>query len=380
VNDSLFEELLHEDEGSALDFNRDQYPFAGASDNEKSELLKDILALANAWRRTVGYILIGVDEVKGGRSILVGVAHHLNDNDLQQFVNSKTNRPLTFSYRAYSFEGVSVGIVEVPLQTRPFYLKTRFGRLAAATAYLRRGSATATADLEEVARMGAADAGSTTAPASFELEWANLDAQTALGTSVKVESLVLNPKLSVHALMPRSNNFGIMANVASSWHEPGESYYRELVTYAYDLGFLTPLGFCVRTTSGAAAIDVLAKARIEKVSGIRVTDREGRPVKSSKDSYMRAISNLRPLAQRLRNDPDPIVAEFPTHWELTIPFGRVLPRATLWSTDLVYVGSDRSTTIEFPMQIFAENLPAPQAVDLRVEVAATVRPMVHADV
>jgi len=63
------ESLLHEDESSALDCKRDQYPFAGASNDDKSELLKDILAFANSWRRTTGYILIGVDEVKGGRSV-----------------------------------------------------------------------------------------------------------------------------------------------------------------------------------------------------------------------------------------------------------------------------------------------------------------------
>jgi hypothetical protein len=374
------ERLLHEDEGEALDFKRDQYTFVDASDDEKSELLKDILVLANAWRRTIGYILIGVDEVKGGRSIPVGVAQHLNDNDLQQFVNSKTNRPVTFSYRAYSFQGVSVGIIEVPLQKRPFYLKKRFGRLDANTVYLRRGSSTAIANPEEVARMGAADADAAAEPPSFELEWANLETQAALGTSVTVESLVLTPKLSPGTLMPRrsSNNFGIMAQVSSEWHEPGESYYRKLVKYAYDLGFLTPLGFCLRNTSAAAAINVLVKARVEKTAGVRFSDQA--PSRPSKDSYSDAISNLRPLAQQLRNDPDPSVAEFPTHWELTILFERVLPRATMWSTGRIYVGSERSTTIEFPVQIFAENLPNPQLVGLSVDVTATVRPMVRADV
>ena len=62
------EKLLNEDESSALDFKRDQYPFEKASDEQKSEFLKDILAFANAWRRTDAYILVGVEDVKGGRS------------------------------------------------------------------------------------------------------------------------------------------------------------------------------------------------------------------------------------------------------------------------------------------------------------------------
>src|SRR5947209_4103306 len=37
MNDSLMEHLLHEGESSSLDYKRDQYPFAGATDEEKGE-------------------------------------------------------------------------------------------------------------------------------------------------------------------------------------------------------------------------------------------------------------------------------------------------------------------------------------------------------
>ena len=77
IDERLLEQLLHEEEGSALDFKRDQYPFEGADRNAKGELIKDILAFANAWRRSTAYILIGVDDVKGGRSEIVGVSKHL---------------------------------------------------------------------------------------------------------------------------------------------------------------------------------------------------------------------------------------------------------------------------------------------------------------
>src|SRR4051794_8375989 len=105
VDAQLFEELLYQEEGSSLDFKRDQYPFAGKTDEQKSELLKDILAFANSWRQGDAYILIGVDEVKGGRSIPVGISSHahIDDASLQQFVNHKTNRPISFSYKAFQF-------------------------------------------------------------------------------------------------------------------------------------------------------------------------------------------------------------------------------------------------------------------------------------
>src|SRR5256885_9467501 len=115
MNPILFEELLNEDESPTLDFKRDQYPFEKVDDEQKSELLKDILAFANAWRRTDAYILIGVEDVKGGRSNVVGVTAHFDDASIQQFVSDKTNRPVTFSYEVFPFESVLVGIFYIPL-------------------------------------------------------------------------------------------------------------------------------------------------------------------------------------------------------------------------------------------------------------------------
>jgi hypothetical protein len=149
------EQLLHEGESSTLDYKRDQYPFAGATDEEKSELLKDILAFANGWRHADAYILIGIEEVAGGRSMVVGVSHHIPENDLQQFVNSKTNRPVTFSYRAYPFEGKQLGVIIITQQDRPIYLSKNFGRVQKQTVYWRQGTTTAIASPDDIARMGA---------------------------------------------------------------------------------------------------------------------------------------------------------------------------------------------------------------------------------
>jgi hypothetical protein len=55
----LLEILLNREEGPALDFKRDQYPFAKASEEEKSEIVKDILGFCNSPMRSVSYIVIG---------------------------------------------------------------------------------------------------------------------------------------------------------------------------------------------------------------------------------------------------------------------------------------------------------------------------------
>lgn len=150
---SLLETLLNEEESSSLDFKREQYPFDGASDDEKSELLKDVLAFANSWRRNDAYILVGVEEIRGSRSRPVGVSVHLDDAKLQQFVNSKTQKPLQLAYEVQRVDGVEIGTIRIPVQDRPFFLKKNFGRLTKETVYLRHGSSTSTADPDEIARM-----------------------------------------------------------------------------------------------------------------------------------------------------------------------------------------------------------------------------------
>ena len=154
MNVTLMEELLNEDVSSTLDFKRDQYPFDKATDEQKGELLKDILAFANAWRRADAYILIGVDDIKGGRSTVVGIGSSFDDASIQQFINSKTNRPIIFSYEVFPFEGSQVGVIHIPLQDRPIYLKKDFGRLKKDVVYIRRGSSTDTASPDEIAKMG----------------------------------------------------------------------------------------------------------------------------------------------------------------------------------------------------------------------------------
>lgn len=41
MNAALFEQLLHEEESNSLDFKIDQYPFAGATEDNKAKILKD---------------------------------------------------------------------------------------------------------------------------------------------------------------------------------------------------------------------------------------------------------------------------------------------------------------------------------------------------
>ncbi len=142
------------EESEVVDFKREQYPFEEASDTDKSELLKDILAFTNAQRHRTAYILIGIAEVQAGHHVVVGVEAHLDDADLHQFVNSKTNRPIAFSYFPFPVEDKDIGVLRIPLQTRPVYVTRNFGKVNRDVVYVRDGSSTRPASPDQIVLMG----------------------------------------------------------------------------------------------------------------------------------------------------------------------------------------------------------------------------------
>jgi len=153
IDKKLIETLLEQNESVTLDFKREQYSFHQASDNEKSELLKDILAFSNADRISDAFILIGVEEKKGKKSNVVGVNKHLNESNIQEFINKKTNRPINFSYDTIKYDNKTIDIISIPIQQRPYFIKKDFGKVKANTVYIRRGSSTDVADPDEISKM-----------------------------------------------------------------------------------------------------------------------------------------------------------------------------------------------------------------------------------
>jgi len=156
LSDSLLQQLLYRSEGVDLDFKQAQYRFIGGDEAVKSELLKDILAIANSWRDGTGYILIGFKDRRPDPAEVVGIdtSERIDDAQLQQFVHGKVSPNLNFKYEERMFEGKRVGIISIPVQPRPFYISTKYGRVKSNVVYLRRGSSTAEASPLEVMKMG----------------------------------------------------------------------------------------------------------------------------------------------------------------------------------------------------------------------------------
>jgi len=315
MNNELFEQLLYEDESTTLDFKKKQYLFAKATEEEKSELLKDILGFANAWRRSEAYILIGVKDVKGGRSNVIGIpaTDHLDDHSLQQFVNNLTNQPVRFHYEAFGFEGKQVGIIRIDEQTRPIYLKKDYGKLAREKVYVRRGSSTdptKPASLEEIAQMRL---GSVQSVAELLVEFANIKQDEALGPSISwdVELCKMPEKETIPILSRPSQPYSFDPDPVQ--RVPNRNFFRELATFEFIRRLFRPIRIVVRNVGQVAANHVrveLTASRSTLVGVLYASEIPARPKRntSHRSTVMKGIRS----ASRRNSLPDTFISPLAT--------------------------------------------------------------------
>jgi hypothetical protein len=178
--------LLNMSESDSLDFKSGQYKFWNPStDEEKSELLKDIIAFANSFKTGDAFIVIGVSEKNQRKDQVVGVAAHLKDNEVQQFVNSKTNRRVTFLVHSSTAEGQPIDIIQIAQkQERPICLTKNYGKVKANEVWIRAGSSSAIATPDQIAAMVKADQNASLGEARIAMEWAEANTRSRIGSEV----------------------------------------------------------------------------------------------------------------------------------------------------------------------------------------------------
>ena len=366
---NLMEHLLYEEESVELDFKGEQYEFIKADNESKSELLKDIIAFVNAWRRSTAYILIGIEEIKGSRSKVVGTSTSLDDAALQQFVNSKTQRPVEFSYQSFYFEGADVGIIEIPVQERPIYLNKDFGKLKKETVYLRRGSATVIATPDEIARMGRSNIlEGSESPVDLRLEWADIDKKRDLSSTCSVYSLNLQPRLPSNTFdePKRSGPYGIsLPDIHAN-----RRYSQQLISFTVNSEFFTSLGLSINNDSSAVARRLRFVGSIMKSPGIEI--RDGLPSAPGRRLY---------VVPRIVTNPEvPIrLKEYGDRWEVIIDFGDIRPHERAYTSEVIHVGSEESKVARLEGEILGDNIPVPIACTLEIHFETEQKAMTAAD-
>lgn len=368
MTNDLFESLLFEEEGTTIDFKKEQYRFVKASDEEKSELLKDILGFANAWRRAKAYILIGVAEVRGGKSNVIGIdaLDQLDDHSLQQFVNNLVNTPVRFQYRAFTYDGKHVGIFVIDDgQQRPIHLTKNYGKLKREEVYVRYGSSTEPrpATPSEIAQMGKDKPRDC---AELLVEFAEVDRDDAIGTRVQLQCEFCSlpeaediPKLP----NPYEGPFGIRTDFLN---QHNANYYYELAEYEFMSRLCRPVRLTVKNIGEAAAKSV----RVELVVpiGVGLLLSEDLPEKPEKEEMPgeRAIRGIGSVHQR--RDPGEVdIGKNDDRFRIEIDCKDLQPGRPVWS-DTFYIGARESGHYSIEGHVFADNLQGPQECELIVTV------------
>ena len=339
------------------------------NEKTKSKLLKDVLAFANSWRQETAYVLIGVDEVQGLKSKVVGVTHHLDDADLQQFVNSKTQRPVAFSYRASVLEGKDVGVISVPVQERPAYISRKYGIVEKETVYLRRGSSNAVATPDEVARMGVVGI---PIPERLELRWADLEAGRTKASPLAVDTAFLWPLLPEDAFVPQ-RSAGLLAGIGSQ-EDPG--YSSKLIEFTFWSSLLVGLGLRIENRGDVVARSVRLVASIGMAEGILVRTQ---PPEKPTRNYWNSLAAVPKNALLAQHDPDPEVQRFDDRWEVTVEFGDVRPHDEVWTTSPLLLGSKTNQGVALVGELRGDNLSTPVPCRLEVDFTVESREMRRAD-
>jgi len=371
MNDPQFERLLYEEESAALDFKEKQYRFVKASEDDKSELLKDILGFANTWRRSEAFILIGVRDVRGGRADVVGIpaADHLDDHSLQQFVNNLTNRPVRFHYEAFGFEGKQVGVIRIEQQIQPIYLTKDYGKLKRHEVYVRRGSSTdptKPAGPDELAQMGR---GSGPQTAELTVEFAEHSRDISLGTQIAWSN--------EHCQMPRDSSIPDLAAPDRHWLElplPASlnrlntDFFRELAEYEFARRLFRPIRLCMRNIGQVTAANVRIELAVPQATGAMLLEDADMP-----DPPERRIDPLRHVSAPnfrsiLRRTPGELSLERDgDHVRLAIDGADLQPGRKVFS-DIFFIGTASTGTVALNGKAFADNLPTPKDISLSIDI------------
>ena len=347
----LLEQLLHEPESQSLDFKQAQYRFEGASERDKSELLKDVLAFANSWRRTSAYVLIGVREVKGSRGQVIGIADRIEDASLQQFVSSKTQRRVELSYEVVRVEGVEIGVIEIPIQDRPVYAVAvnDYGKVKAGVVYFRAGSSTREATPEEIARMGAQQ--SVEATPNLVLSWADAGERRLLSSPYSADRVLLHPQLPPNTFyfavrpcsFPDLSSFRVNSN-----------YSKDLIEYCFQQALCVQLGLALYNESRSPARRVRF---VGSIPGSAVEMPEYLAPLPEREYDL--VSRISDLTLSTGDEVEPVVQRFRDRWEISVDFGDVRPWETVFTHSPIYLCSAVSAAVELSGALFADTVPRP---------------------
>lgn len=109
--------------------------------------------MANTPRECPGYIVLGVQEQAGAVTNVLGVSKHHDQAVLGRLVSSRIDPSPHFDYRVVKYNGLDIGLIEIPCNQPPAMPRSDFGVLRRRTIYVRRNTQNIEADSTDLSRI-----------------------------------------------------------------------------------------------------------------------------------------------------------------------------------------------------------------------------------
>jgi hypothetical protein len=369
VDPELVEDLLHENECTYLDFKRDQYQFVGATDVQKAELLKDIVAFANQDTKETAFVIIGAKpdpKNPGGRANIFGVTSHLPEHSIQQFVNEKTNRPIAFRYKALQCDGKSIAILEI--ESQPFiYLKNNYGNLLKNICYTRRGSSTAEMTPDELLQRAERRLRAKSTP-TLSFEAAQIKQDYVIYSPVANECVSSGATLETHAIqippgpLPEIPKLPRLA--------AGHDFVENFNTFLINAFSIRPVALSLRNDSSFAALDILCHLRCPNSDEFEIRPQEKYP---ACPTWPHGLGEGGAFIGLPEGDIRVGRAGTATEIEWKVP--KIVPGQRVFSAGTFLVRPSRATKVLFQYSILGENIPTPIVGEFELNFRCPPKPL-----
>ena len=151
-------------------------------------------------------------------------------------------------------------------------------------------------------------------------------------------------------------------------------YSKDLIEYCFQQALCVQLGLALYNESRSPARRVRF---VGSVSGSPVEVREYVALLPEReyDAYLLHSDLMLPTGDEV----EPVVERFRDRWEISVEFGDVRPRETVFTHSPIYLFSGVSAAVELRGSLFADNLPEPAPCSLEVDLRVEQRPMERDD-
>jgi len=214
-----------------------------------------------------------------------------------------------------------------------------------------------------------------TAPV-MSLQFADHENRQELGNSMKLSSIAYVEPLTP---LPDTQVMQLRDIGKSGWRirtpEPliRPDYWREKEEYIRLTNLLRPVAFVIHNQSSTLVQGVRVEIIGSSCGGITVRDK-------LPDNPAYRLDVIPPnICARLSLQRQTEVVYHSSQWTLTVHFGNVQPKSSVWADEPFYIGSSAEKSLELEAVIYADNLPDPRKVKLTIEFEIENRPPLTID-